>query len=99
MTQAPQIFQRFMDEAFKNFMNFCIVYIDDILVFSNTEEEHYLHVAAILQRCKNLGIVLSKKKTQFFQEDINFLGLEIKQGTLFLQPHILEKIITFFQML
>ncbi|AAW56089.1 polyprotein [Horseradish latent virus] len=92
MKQAPSIFQRHMDEAFKVFRKFCCIYVDDILVFSDNEQNHQLHVAMILQKCYQHGIILSKKKAQLFKERINFLGLEIDQGTHRPQSHILEHI-------
>nr|APG80689.1 reverse transcriptase [Cauliflower mosaic virus] len=92
LKQAPSIFQRHMDEAFRVFRKFCCVYVDDILVFSNNEEDHLLHVAMILQKCNQHGIILSKKKAQLFKKKINFLGLEIDEGTHKPQGHILEHI-------
>lgn len=92
MKQAPSIFQRHMDDAFKVFRKFCCVYVDDILVFSDNEEDHLLHVAMILQKCFQHGIILSKKKAHLFKEKINFLGLEVDEGTHKPQVHILEHI-------
>lgn len=80
-----------MQAAYRGFENFCCIYVDDILVFSN-DEEHYKHVAVVLKRTEQLGIILSKKKAQLFKEKINFLGLEIDQGTHCPQNHILENI-------
>lgn len=92
LKQAPSIFQRHMNNAFRKFEEFCCVYVDDILVFSKTETEHRKHVIAILEQCKKLGIILSKKKAQLFKTKINFLGLEIDQGSHKPQNHILEHI-------
>ncbi|ALD49090.1 ORF5 [Atractylodes mild mottle virus] len=92
LKQAPSIFQRHMNNAFREFEEFCCVYVDDILVFSKNETEHRKHVIAILEQCKNLGIILSKKKAHLFKTKINFLGLEIDQGSHKPQNHILEHI-------
>lgn len=92
LKQAPSIFQRHMQNAFRSFEQFCCVYVDDILVYSDNETKHELHVAAVLKRCDQLGIILSKKKAQLFQTKINFLGLEIDQGSHKPQNHILEHI-------
>lgn len=95
LKQAPGIFQRKMDDALelkkitdksKQFVN---VYVDDIIIYSNTREEHDNHLLQVLLRCKKNGIVLSTKKTQLYLNKINFLGLEITEGTHRLQPHIL----------
>ena len=92
LKQAPSIFQRHMQNAFRSFEKFCCVYVDDILIFSDNEQDHLRHLVTILKKCQQLGIILSKKKAQLFKTKINFLGLEIDQGTHCPQPHILEHI-------
>jgi len=47
---APQIFQRRMDNIFKDLIHCCLVYIDDILIFSKTIEQHKHDVLTIIQR-------------------------------------------------
>lgn len=95
LKQAPGIFQRKMDDALelKNITDkskqFVSLYVDDIIVYSNTRQEHDNHLLQTLLRCKKNGIVLSTKKTQLYLNKINFLGLEITEGTHKLQPHIL----------
>ncbi|KAL2460949.1 orf y [Abeliophyllum distichum] len=92
LKQAPGIFQRHMDNTFKSFNNFCCVYIDDILVFSDSDEDHEKHVLQILQKIQQEGIVLSKKKAELFKEKIGYLGLDIAYGFKQLKPHILSHI-------
>ena len=93
--QAPSIFQRHMQNAFRSYEKFCFVYVDDIFIFSNDIDSHMLHVSAVLKKCETLGIILSKKKAQLFRSKINFLGLEINEGTHYPQAHILEHIHAF----
>nr|WUF06597.1 reverse transcriptase [Angelica bushy stunt virus] len=93
--QAPSIFQRHMQNALNIYEKFCCVYVDDILIFSDNEEDHQRHLATVLKKCEQLGIILSKKKAQLFRTKINFLGLEIDQGTHCPQNHILEHIAKF----
>ncbi|AEL30041.1 polymerase polyprotein [Dahlia common mosaic virus] len=95
LKQAPSIFQRHMQNALRGLEEFCLVYVDDIIVFSDKEEEHYTHVLKVLKRIESLGIILSKKKTNLFKEKINFLGLEIDRGTHTPQNHILEHLHNF----
>ena len=68
-----------------------MVYIDDILVFSKTIEQHKDDVLAVTQRCIDHGIILGKNKCIYAERDIKFLGLEINAGQIILQKHILEK--------
>ncbi|KAG6742032.1 hypothetical protein POTOM_055316 [Populus tomentosa] len=90
LKQAPSIFQRHMDETFKGFESFCRVYVDDIIVFSNNDKDHITHVTKVLDRCKEIGVILSLPKAQLFKESINFLGLIIDKGQIKLQSHIAQ---------
>ena len=92
LKNAPQIFQRRMDNIFKDLNHCCLVYIDDILVFSKTIEQHKDDVLAVTKRCIDHGIILGKSKCIYAEQEIEFLGLEIKSGQIILQKHILEKI-------
>ena len=56
MTNSPATFQHFMNDIFRNIANiFVIVYLDDILVFSETEEEHRVHVRRVLERPRDVA--------------------------------------------
>lgn len=81
-----------MQNALRGLESICTVYVDDILVFSKTEEEHYKHVLIVLKTIEKFGVILSFKKSNLFKEKINFLGLEIDAGTHSPQPHILENL-------
>ena len=52
LRNAPQIFQRMMDDIFKECYNFTCVYIDDVLVFSKSEKEHLEHLYIIFSLFK-----------------------------------------------
>jgi len=80
-----------MDNIFKDLKHCCLIYIDDILVFSKTIEQHKDDVLAVTQRCIDHGIILGKNKWIYAEHEIKFLGLEIKVGQIILQQHILKK--------
>jgi len=88
---TPQIFQRRMDNIFKDLNHCCLVYIDDILVFSKTIEQHKDDPLAFKQRCIDHGIILGKNKCIYVEQELEFLGLEKKVGQIILQKYILEK--------
>lgn len=75
---------------------FYLIYIDDILVFSNRElDYHFKKVKLVLIRYLEHGVVLSKKKAIIDQNKINYLGLEIERGKILMQEHVLEKLQNF----
>ena len=88
---APQILQRRMDNIFKDLNHCYLAYIDDILDFSKTIDQHKDDVLAVTQRCIDHGIIFGKNKCIYAEQEIE-LGLEIKVGQITLQEHILEKI-------
>jgi hypothetical protein len=51
LKHAPSKFQRVMDEAFQAYFDWLIVYIDDILVFSSSIEQHFKHLQIFLKAC------------------------------------------------
>ena len=95
LKNAPQIFQNKMDTIFKKHSDFCIVYIDDILVFSNNKQEHRNHLQIVFKEFINQGLIISSKKMQLEKQEIEFLGLFIKGGKIELQEHIVKKVLDF----
>ena len=51
-----------------------LVYLDDILVYSKTEAEHYELLERVLQRLTDTGLKAKKSKCHFFKEELNYLG-------------------------
>ena len=62
---------------------FCIAYVDDILVFSSTTEEHWHHMHVVLERHRSAGHVLRRDKCVFGAKKINFLGYHITYKGIF----------------
>ena len=83
-------FQKVMDNIFKPYFDWLLVYIDYILIFSKIVHDHFKHIQKFVQLVKTNGLVLSKKKIELFQTSIKFLGHTIKNGQITLQKHALE---------
>ena len=92
---APQVSQRRIDDIFRDHLDYCMVYIDDVLVASHSEAEHLKHIKAILYEFDKHGIVISETKYELCKQEIDFLGVHIKQGNIVLQDHIVKKILEF----
>ena len=63
---APSEFQRIMNNIFNLYFKFCIVYIDDVLIFSNSIEQYIKHLKTFFYVIKANGIVVSAKKISLF---------------------------------
>ncbi|KAL0391148.1 UNVERIFIED_CONTAM: putative enzymatic polyprotein [Sesamum calycinum] len=95
LANAPQIFQRKMDNLFKDYFEFMFVYIDDILIASKNIKEHIKHLEIFSDACYKEGLVLSEKKATIAVNKIEFLGILIDETGIELQEHIVEKIRNF----
>ncbi|XP_059627758.1 (R)-mandelonitrile beta-glucosyltransferase-like [Cornus florida] len=82
LNTASQIYQRWMDKIFNDLKDFVVIYIDDILVFSKTRDEHRKHLQCLSEKLKNHGIILSPTKIDVEQESIDFLGLVLTHKDL-----------------
>ncbi|KAG0435658.1 Retrovirus-related Pol polyprotein from transposon 17.6 [Dictyocoela muelleri] len=75
---SPAIFQRGIYLILKEFIgNKCFVYIDDILIFGKTEEEHDENLNDVLKRLKSFNLKINKEKSKFKQYEVKFLGYNI----------------------
>ena len=89
---APGRYQHFMDNYFKQLEN-CVVYIDDILLYSKTQDEHIRLLEKFIHIIEYSGISLSKKKADIMKKQIAFLGIQIDKNGIKMQTHIVQKII------
>ena len=58
--------------------NFYIVYLDDILIFSKTKEEHDQHLQMVCERLREAELYAKPSKCQFYQKEVEFLGFIIR---------------------
>ncbi|KAL0373955.1 UNVERIFIED_CONTAM: putative enzymatic polyprotein [Sesamum radiatum] len=99
LANAPQIFQRKMDNLFKDYFEFMFVYIDDILIASKNMKDHIKHLEIFSDACHKEGLVLFEKKATIAVNKIEFLGIRIDEIGIELQEHIVEKIRNFSDVL
>ena len=73
LTNAPATFQRTMNSLFKH-LPFVAVYLDDILIFSKTPQEHLQHIETVLQVLKEQSLFCKLKKCEFNKPELRFVG-------------------------
>lgn len=75
LTNAPVTFQRMMDLVLLGLLyEICLVYIDDIIIFSRTFDEHINNITTVFDRLREANIKLSVEKCNFCLKEIPFLG-------------------------
>ena len=81
LCNAPGTFQYLMQDIFKNELDQCVaVYIDDILIYSRTYEEHLKHLELVLKKLKENQLYGKLSKCEFAMKRIEFLGYVIDQN-------------------
>lgn len=75
LCNAPATFCNLMNDVLRPYLDdFVVVYLDDILIFSKTPEEHESHVRAVLQRLREHKLYGQPHKCKFFQDEVTFVG-------------------------
>jgi len=91
LCNAPSTFQRLMDKVIKpEYRKFVESYIDDIIIHSNTWEEHLEQVEKVLQLFIDHDLTVKLSKCNFFQAVVRFLGHLITHNSLKINPAITE---------
>ena len=73
VAQAPAYFQELMTGILKDF-NFAIAYLDDIIIFSKTTQEHLSHIRMVFDKLKSAKLSMKKSKCNFLLKEIQYLG-------------------------
>lgn len=88
LTNAPATFQSLMNTIFADMVakGLVAVYLDDILVFTQTLEEHRQVVQEVLRRLEKYDLYLRPEKCEFEKDQVEYLGLVIKEGKVSMDP-------------
>src|SRR5579862_411424 len=93
LKNAPPTFQRMMNKILKEWLyKFVVVYIDDILIYSKTFEEHLVHIEKVLRKLKEVNLMMKLKKCDWCKQEIQFLGHVVGKGGLRQDQSKIEKI-------
>jgi len=88
MTNSPATFQTMMNDVFRTVIaeGIVVVYLDDILIFTKTEEEHERAVRRVLEILAEHKLFLRLEKCEFHRKQIEYLGLVISENTVAMDP-------------
>jgi len=94
LCNAPGTFQSYINETVRDYLDvFCTAYLDDILVFSEKEEEHTEHVRKLLQRLRERGLQLDIDKCEFGVRETKYLGVIITTEGIKMDPEKVQTIL------
>ena len=85
LTNAPSTFQRLMESTLKDSPN-CLVYLDDIVIFSRTYEDHWKHLQDLFQKLEKAGLLLKPSECTLFRNRVKYLGHVISEDGIATDP-------------
>ena len=81
LTNALATFSNLMNDVFYEFVDrFIVVYLDDIVVYSESLEDHLKHLRKVLSKLREHQLNVKKEKCEFAQQEILFLGHKVSKG-------------------
>jgi hypothetical protein len=87
LTNAPTYFMYLLNKVFMEYLDkFVVVFIDDILIFSKTEEEHEKHIRLVLQKLRSNLLYAKFSKYEFWLTEVAFLGYVISARGVSVDP-------------
>ena len=93
LTNAPAVFMDYMNRIFRPYLDkFVIVFIDDILVYSKTEEEHADHLRTVLQILRDRKLYAKLSKCEFWKSEVKFLGHVVSKQGIAVDPAKVEAV-------
>jgi transposase InsO family protein len=91
---ATSTFQRLMQQCLGSMhLKECVVFLDDILVYSSTLEEHLVRLGKVFQRLKDCGLKLKPSKCEFMKAKCNYLGHVVSAEGVSTDPEKIEKVL------
>ena len=92
LTTAVSTFQYLMSKVLTGLNHFAFIYLDGVLIFSKSSEEHLQHLNAVFQKFKAAGLKVTLSKCQFFRTHLHYLDHKILADGLEALPEKLEAI-------
>jgi uncharacterized membrane protein len=95
LINAPAYFMYLINKVFMEYLDkFVVVFIDDILVYSRSEEEHEEHLHLALQKLRENRLYAKLSKCEFWMKQVAFLGHVISKGGIFVDPSKVQDVLS-----
>ena len=95
LSGAPATFQRLMDQVKRGLEEFCAAYLDDVVLFSTTWEDHLTNVRMVLGRLRQAGSTAKPRKCQFGMAECVYLGHVVGGGVVRPLPSKVDAVASF----
>ncbi len=82
LTNAPATFQLLMQSVLLGLENFSLPYIDDVIIFSTSFDDHLSHITSVLSKVSTAGLTVKQSKCSWCFESFDFLGFHVGNGRL-----------------
>ncbi|GKC13176.1 putative reverse transcriptase domain-containing protein [Tanacetum coccineum] len=93
LTNAPTVFMDLMNRVCKPYLDkFVIVFIDDILIYLTTKEDHEVHLKLVLQLLKKERLYAKFSKCEFWLQEMHFLGHMVNHNGIYVDPSNIEAV-------
>jgi len=93
LCNAPSTFQSMINDVFRDMLDVGVIaYMDDILIYTETVEEHVALVRRVMERLRKARLCLSIKKSSFHQREVEFLGYKISDRGISIRSTKVEEI-------
>nr|GFA83764.1 putative reverse transcriptase domain-containing protein [Tanacetum cinerariifolium] len=87
LNNAPAVFMDLMKSVCKPYLDkFFIVFIDDILIYSKTKEDHEVHLKLVLELLKKERLYAKFSKCEFWLQELHFLGHVVNHNSIYIDP-------------
>ena len=94
LTNAPATFQRLMEDCLGDLhLNMCIIYLDDVIIFSKTSKEHLVRLWAVFEKFAAAGLKLKLSKCELVKTRIHYLGHVVSENGIECDPRIIEVVL------
>lgn len=93
LSNAPSVFQHFVNDIFADMLDVSVVvYLDDILIYSDNPEDHQKHVKEVLRRLRANNLYCKASKCEFNKDTVEYLGFILSKGGLYMSEEKVQAI-------